>query len=223
MLDTPKSNRADVVFQAIKSDILTVRLKPSEKLKINALTEKYDVSLGVVREALSRLVTEDLVQAEPQKGFRVSPIDRNDLIDLTEARISIEQTCLSMSIEQGDVKWEGSVIAAFHCLQNTDDRAPGEPNKLSDEWVEAHSDFHNALVSGCSNSWLNRVRHMLYERAERYRRLSVPLDRTDRNVAAEHQAIKDAVLKRDQSSVRALIRSHLQTTTDIFLKSGIDF
>lgn len=223
MLDRPKANRADLVFDAVRADILAVRLRPGAKIRIADFTATYDVSLGVVREALSRLVAEDLVVAEPQKGFRIAPIDRQDLVDLTETRIRIEQICLEAAIHQGGVDWEGEILAAHHRLVRTPDRTPGDPDRLNDDWARVHMRFHDALVSACTNSWMLRLRRMLYERSERYRQLSVPLAKSDRDVAREHADIVDAVMAKDVSRARLLMRDHLERTTTIILDSNIGF
>src|ERR1700679_1227048 len=78
------------VYRQLRADILACRLRPGEKLQINALAEERGVSLSGVREPLSRLSAEGLVTAEPQRGFRVAPVSFEDLTDLTMTRIDIE-------------------------------------------------------------------------------------------------------------------------------------
>lgn len=215
-----QGNRADRVFKAIRTDILATRLPPSSKLKINTLTDTYAVSLGVVREALSRLVADGLVTAESQKGFRVAPVRRGDLIDLTEARIRIETLCLADALETGDVAWEGEIVSSHHCLRHTPERQPCAPDLLSPDWARAHMRLHDALVAACGNTWMQRIRKTLYEQSERYRWLSVPLGKAKRDVAREHAALVKAALDRDINEITGLIRRHLETTTKIILDSG---
>ena len=62
-----------------------------------------------MREALSRLVADGLVQASDQRGFRVSPVSPADLADVTQTRIDIEGLALRRSIERGDQAWLTSV------------------------------------------------------------------------------------------------------------------
>lgn len=71
---------------------------PGSKLPIDQVAERFGVSLGAVREALSRLTSDRLVIAEPQRGFSVAPVSAADLIDLTTVRIDIETRCLRRSI-----------------------------------------------------------------------------------------------------------------------------
>ena len=49
---------------------------------IELLADEHGVSLSVVREAVTRLASEDLVDATPQRGFRVRSLSLDDLRDL---------------------------------------------------------------------------------------------------------------------------------------------
>lgn len=216
-MDLSSGNRADRVFHRIRADILSVSLKPSQKLRIADLTEKYQVSLGVVREALSRLVADGLVVTESQKGFRVAPVDTTDLIHLTEARIRIEHICLAESLAAANITWESEVMAAHHCLAHIPPLIDDDVPTINPSWANSHARFHSALVAGCKNTWLLRMRHMMQERSERYRWLSVPIDAGQRDVASEHKGIADAALARDLPGLNELIAAHFNRTTQIIL------
>jgi 3-hydroxy-D-aspartate aldolase len=163
------------VFAELRTAIVGGRLLPGSKLNIAALAEELDVSAGAVREGLAMLEAEALVVSEPSRGYRVSPISPEDLDELIGARIEIEKLCLAEAIRHGDLAWEGSVVSAHHRLSRLAERDAAMPTVLSAEWTSSHADFHNALVSGCPNSWLLRMHQMLYQQSERYRQLSAPL------------------------------------------------
>ena len=210
--------QAEHAFDRVRTDILACRLAPGARLRINDLGDAHEVSLGAMREALSRLQAEGLVVAEPQKGFTVSPVSERDLIDLTEARVAIEGLCLEAAVTEGDVDWESRIVAAFHRLSRLPERNPDGTNSLSHRWSEAHSEFHEALVAGCANTWLLRMRSLLYARSERYRHLSVPLRTIERAVDEEHRNIMEATLARDASRAKAFMAEHLRLTSRILLE-----
>lgn len=214
----PKS-QSEEAYLVLRSQILACRIAPDEKILINEICERFEFSSGSVREALSRLTAEGLVVAEPQKGFRASPISVEDLKDLTRARAQVEALCLSEAIDHGDLGWEGRVLAAHHKLSRTRMMSDGEPPELQEQWSLAHADFHQALAEGCCSRWMLRIRSMLYEQSERYRRLSVPMDEAGRDVSAEHKAICDAAVSRDKEAALRLIQEHIEKTTAIILHS----
>ena len=96
-------NLTVTAYRTLRAAIISCRLRPGEKLVISELCKSLGVSLGAVREALSRLASEGLVIAEPQKGFRVAPISQAELEDLTSTRGIIEGHCIERAIAVGEL------------------------------------------------------------------------------------------------------------------------
>lgn len=206
-------------YLKLRRDIISCRLPPGEKLNIGALCDAYGVSLGAIRESLSRLASEDLVLAKAQLGFRVAPVSAEELVDLMRTRIEIESLCLRRSLAAGGVEWESSLIAASHRLSRTPKNASPQSPGVSDEWEAAHDAFHLALVAACDSPWLLKIRAQLYIQAERYRRLSLRISSTRRNVAAEHRQLQKAAIARDAERAVSLTAKHLETTTRFILEA----
>ncbi|HXZ08493.1 MAG TPA: GntR family transcriptional regulator [Paraburkholderia sp.] len=218
MASTNPASLTQTAYERLRADLLSCKLKPNEQLKISQLCEQLDVSLGAVREALSRLTSEGLVIAEPQRGFRVAPVSLDDLKDLTRVRIQIETSCLERAIACGDMNWETNLVAAFYRLSRTPERVgDGVGVRLDDTWREAHNQFHECLIAACDSPWLLRIRQQLYMQTERYRQLSVPLQKVKRDTNAEHQELMDAVLARDTAKAAQLLDAHLTRTMDILV------
>ncbi len=214
----PSRSLTQDVYRQLRADILTCRLMPGTKLRIADLCATLGgVSLGAVREALSRLAADELIIAEPQRGFTVAPVSAEDLEELTTARIEAESWCLRASIAKGGVRWEAGIIAAFRTLSSTPYHGEAEGALLSDAWVTAHAEFHASLTAAAGNSWLLRIREMLYAQSERYRRLSVPASPMRRDVEEEHEDIMQATLARDLTRAVTALSDHLHLTTRILL------
>jgi DNA-binding GntR family transcriptional regulator len=210
------------VYERVRADILACRLAPGVKLRIADLCESLGgVSLGAVREALSRLAADELVISEPQRGFTVAPVSGVDLEELTLARVEVEGWCLRAAIAKGGVRWEAGIEAAFRTLARTPYFAQDDSDRLSDTWVASHAAFHEALVAAAGNSWLLRIREQLYRQSERYRRLSVPVNPQRRDVEAEHRSIMEAALARDADRAVERLSMHLRLTTRILLDADI--
>ena len=207
-------------YERLRADLLACRLRPGTRLKIGALCQTLSVSLSAVREALSRLTSEGLVVAEPQRGFRVAPISADELRDLTGVRAQIEGMCLERAIAVGDVAWESRLVAAFHRLSRTPEREPDDPQRMNEEWSAAHTAYHEALVGACDSPWLLRLRGLLYAQSERYRRLSMPLAEVARDLIREHRDIMEAALARDAPGARALLKEHIELTTRVLLEQS---
>ena len=209
--------QSDRMFDRLRGDILACRLLPGSKLRINDIAESAGVSLGAVREALSRLGAEGLVIAESQKGYRVAPLSAEDLQDLTEARVEIERIALARSIARGELEWETNLVAAGHRLSKISERLPADP-ALLDQWMTAHAAFHAALVAACGSDKLLQVRSQLYQQSERYRRYSGVVY-SERDIFAEHRRIFEATIARDSAAATKAIAEHLRLTAEIIVAS----
>lgn len=200
-------------YEALRSSILLARLEPGARITITELCERFGAGLGAVREALSHLRAEGLVQAEARRGYRVSPVSVADLRDLTQLRVDVETSCLTRSIECGEVEWEANLVAALHRLSKSYRENPPNRSLTTATFVNAHAAFHLALVSACDRPRLLRLRAQLFQESERYRLLNVSINR-DRNAPEEHRLIAEATLARDVNKATKLLAAHIWRTVD---------
>jgi DNA-binding GntR family transcriptional regulator len=200
------------VLSRLRADIVTCRLKPGEPLRFEPLKEVYGASFTTLREALTALAADGLVVSEGQRGFRVAPVSRADLTDLTESRVLIERELVRLAIEKGDDEWQVAARATFHRMTLAEERI-GPNYALTLEWKLVHRQFHEALVSACGSPILLGVRANLFVRAERYRSLSSMYRRAKRDKRGEHKTVLDAVLSRNVEKAQVLLDRHIRSTT----------
>lgn len=207
------------VHASVRSDILHGRLRPGERLGSSVLSTQYGVSLGVVREALTRLGEQGLVVSQPQQGFQVTPISLEDLLDLTSVRLDIETLALRRSVERGDVAWRSVLVAAHYVLEHTARYDDLEPPTMNEDWATAHKAFHHQLISACGSVRLLEIAESLRDSADLYRRWSSPIGGdTGREIVGEHQAIFDAVQAGDADRAVDELHQHIAHTTKVLLK-----
>lgn len=206
---------ASSAYADLRRDIVDLKLKPGEKLRLKDIGERYGYGLAPLREALSKLASENLVFAEDQRGFSVTQVSLSDLLDLTFVRRNIEVIALRASIENGDDEWEGNVVAAFHRLSLAQMRRQDDPTSLNTDWKERHRTFHHAVVSGCRSPRLMAMRDLLFDQSDRYRRVAASQIEVPRDIGGEHQAIFEATISRDADLACQLIGEHIERTAAI--------
>jgi DNA-binding GntR family transcriptional regulator len=206
-------------YEQIRSDLIACRLLPGQRLKTNELSERLNVSLGAVREALSRLTAEGFVVSERQRGFSAAPVSGEDLHQLTEATIDVDTVCLRRSIANGDVEWETLVVAAFHRLKRTPVHTPDNLVHISQKYSLAYSKFRFALVSACDNAWLLRVRDTLHAQTERYRQICMILGPKIPDLSAGYDELVAAVIARDADTAAALLVDRTRRNVDLLAAS----
>lgn len=215
---TPIKSLTTQAFELLRADILVCALRPSERLRIQSLSERYQVGPTAIREALSRLVPEGLVESEDQRGFCVAPVSREELIDLTTTRVAIEGLALTQALEKGDVAWESQLLSAFHRLSRT---TPPVDEASHGPWAVVHREFHEALIAGCRSPWMLRVCGLLYDKSERYRNLAEIYTRPKgRDTITEHNELVETAMARDSLKLQQLLHHHYWETTEIVLATS---
>lgn len=201
---------AEHSYRILRRDIVQGELLPGERIQLNHRAQAEGVSLSVIREAATRLASEGLLKAVPQRGFWVPELSLDDLEDLTWTRIQIEGLAVRDAIANGDLEWEAELVAVHHALNGTEILdSEGSYNRA---WLTLHSKFHAALVAGSPHPRMREVRQQLFDASELYRYWSGPGAATAKQIVKEHKAIIDAALARDADAAVSLLTVHLQET-----------
>jgi DNA-binding GntR family transcriptional regulator len=87
---TPLETNAERVFEDLRAAIEAGEYPPGERLRTEALAERFGTSRTPVREALMLLEGAGLVAIEPRRGAVVRSFDPADLVDLYEVRAILE-------------------------------------------------------------------------------------------------------------------------------------
>lgn len=204
------------VYEQLRTDVLSGRLRPGEKLGAGALRKRFNTGSSPVREALNRLLSEGFVALEEQKGFRVAPVSRKELSELVTARCWIDGAAIRESVVRFETSWEEDLILALHHLSKSVRSKNADADNA--EWEARHKAFHMALVAGCGTHWIVRISEQLFDAAERYRLLGVDLV-PERNELQEHRAIVDACMARNSDAAVELLKGHYGRTYDVIVSS----
>ena len=207
----------EAAYLRLRRDIIEGVRRPGEKLRVEHLKDEYEVGAGTLREALQLLITDALVVAQGQRGFRVAPISLADFEDITRTRVLLETEALRQAIALGDVAWEAQVLAAFHRLSRAEEKL-GADDEARQEWEARNRAFHEALIAACPSRWIRHFQHILYQQSERYRRISLFHNSIPRDVHAEHQGLCEAAVARDTERACAILADHLERTLEALEK-----
>jgi DNA-binding GntR family transcriptional regulator len=198
---------SDVVLRKVRADIISGVLKPGSKIKLEQAKERYSISVSSMREILCRLAAENLVRAEGQKGFEVSPTSRRELRELADLRIVLETHAMQTSLPAGDLEWEGRIVEAYHKLSAAERILLSGDVSRTIEWVRYDWEFHRSIVSACGSITLMANLSSVFDRFLRYHLLA----RSFRGeaVALDHKQLVDAALAKDVEAARKIISQHV--------------
>lgn len=191
------------------------KLPPGARLKVDALKENYGTGASPVREALSLLTSDQLVERIDQRGFRVAQTSRTQFKEILELRCNLEDMALRQSVVNGGKDWEEQLVLLHHYMARADRSDP-------EVFEDLHKKFHMGLISSGVSPVLLRFCEQLYDLNVRYRYLAgTSKSYSRRNVESEHLAILDAAIDKNVELVSTLLLAHYRST-GAFLAELID-
>lgn len=191
---------------ALRRMILIGDLPPGEKLKIERLRSILDMGGSPIREALSLLVSDQLVERLDQRGFRTADISPANFTEILKLRCALEEMALRESIANGGEGWEEALVLAHHRMMR-------EPRENVEEFEALHKTFHMALLNACQSPVLLKFCNQLYDLNIRYRYLAGRvLAYSKRDISKEHTDILNAAVDRDADRACTLLLAHYRNT-----------
>lgn len=204
----------------MRTSIVRGEFMPDSWLRMEDLKARFSVGFSPIREALSRLVGEGLIDFEPNKGFRVKGLSRSDLEDISVTRVAVETMALSLAMQRGDDRWEADVVGALHHYRRKAENAFASEEGLQ-AWENAHDELHVALIRACGSERLMAMQRKLQDQHLRYRRLIVVPEVAHEAHVEEHEMLVDLALSRKVDEAVEQIGRHMRITFEALGDSGI--
>ena len=207
--DLGAENAAEATHTALRDSILSGELRPRERLVEVELAERLGVSRTPVREALLRLRQAGLVRQK--NGWFVRDLDPAEVLEFLEARAALE-----------------SATAGFAAARRADDVIPRlrellvqmeDPEVSRFELNRLNSRFHAIITAASGNGVLTSFAH---DTDINYWNFTTPVvftEADDRQDAADHRALVDALERRDHEAAARIALDHVHRTAAILARS----
>jgi len=192
------------VYERIRDDIVSLRLKPGEAISINDLAARFGTSRSPVREAVIRLANEGLVEIFPQSGTRISTIRMSDVRDVYFVRRAVEAAlvehlAIQHTAEQIKVL-RGILDRQKDCVGRDD--VPG--------FYRLDELFHHTIAEFAGFPGVWRLMHVQKFQMDRLRHIVLPMPSRPKRIVREHKAIVDCIAKGDPTGASQAMGHHLQ-------------
>ncbi len=206
-------------YRAIKDSILRNELLPGEVLSIDSLAKALGISQTPVREALTKLSADGLVEYERNKGFRVASITEDDVHETYEVRRLLEPYAASLVAKK--VSTDPSLERRLHELRKTAEtiqKLATGVKALNPSQYEVYMGIdlrlHKIMLEAVGQSLLGSVLDLVGNHSLRIRSFAeASSNHFDSEailtVTGEHLAIIEALLSQDPESVQELVWQHL--------------
>jgi DNA-binding GntR family transcriptional regulator len=198
----------DWVYEELKTAILDLGLPPGEALREATIAERLGVSKTPVREALTRLEQEGLVETTSFKGAVVSSYSRRDLVEIYELRLLLEGAAARTaadSISDQDLQRLETLVAESRRLRDRGDMAG---------LAQLLGDFDSVLFAQVKNQRINALTANLRAHLNRIGQLTADIPGRLETSVEEHESIVKAIRDRDPDQTERAMRSHIKSVME---------
>ncbi|MHB1135147.1 MAG: GntR family transcriptional regulator [Chloroflexota bacterium] len=207
------------VYSTLLEMIVARRLMPGERLVLDDLAVQLRVSRTPVRQALSRLAGEGLVESNGRNGWRVTTFSAQDFEHIYEMRLMCEQFAVEKALAAPP---SAATLARLCGLLDEYDRLASSPDPAGRlPYLRVDHEFHRALVDLAANPRLSDHFERLNIHTHNLRAGPGPASPGEQKAAngAEHQAILAALTAGDALAAKEAVRVHIANSRERALDS----
>ncbi|MET8976780.1 GntR family transcriptional regulator [Streptomyces sp. NPDC004539] len=219
------TGKSEAVYERLKGDIESLRLRPGAKLGEVQIGEELGASRTPVREAIRRLAQEGLVDFVPGEVARVAAISLGGVRSLFEFRMMLEPGAAASVAASGAT--DPRVLTPFGALRERLEEfdesfraldAVGQAGAYQG-FYDITEAFDQAVIAACRNPYLARSIRDLRSQTVRLRHLSHSGPRRMATSLEEHRAMLKAILQGDTRAAEAACSHHLAQTLQALIDS----
>jgi DNA-binding GntR family transcriptional regulator len=208
--------KTDLVYERLRSAILSGDMRPGEKVNIDALSRQLGISKIPLREAIQRLVSQGLVvQPNPHAASMVAPLSLREMRGVYLARGALEGLAARVAAES-ITAGELAALTELH-EQMTFRYQRGTLAPLS----ELNRQFHNTIADATRYATLRELTDLTLLRVQHYR-VGVRVEPAWGQVMQEHAAILDALRAHDPVAAEQAAREHVEWQLGVELAATLD-
>jgi DNA-binding GntR family transcriptional regulator len=195
---------AEQVYQQLKNDIFSFRLFPGDRFSENGIAQHYGVSRTPMRDGLFRLQREGYLEVGFRRGWKVAPINFDQLDQLYDLRIVLEVAAVERVGAGGDAAHAAvEALKAVWCI--APELRESDPVKM----FGMDENFHRQLVAATGNAEMLRVHNEVTERIRIVRRLDFLKPHRTSATYDEHSTMLNLIERNRLTEAIILLRAHI--------------
>lgn len=202
------------VVGRIRDILLDGEIPPGARIPERELCERLDISRTPLREALKVLAAEGLVQLLPHRGSRAAKLTDKDMRDLFEVCQGLEALAGELACER-ITDAEIGALAAAHAEMVRHFR---EGDLI--QYYRGNRAIHEGIVNAAGNPVLTGLYASVTARIRRARYVTPMTPQRWAFAVSEHEAILNALQRRDGVGLAHILRAHLRHKREEVLQAG---
>lgn len=207
-----------MVYQTLKEEIFNGTHKFGDKLVISRLAERFGSSEIPVREAISLLESDKLIEFKPHIGAIVSTLTSKDIQEIFELRVELEGLATRLAVEGMNEQ----ILQEIRMIMDESITAYEENNY--ELYEELNVKFHNKIYDACDNQLLIRTISDLWSNTKRYPSLFKGNIEHIKSSIQEHEDIYNAIVSEDSMLAESFMIKHkTRAGKEILRLTQLDF
>ncbi len=201
-------------YNEIKEKIISCEYAPNALISEEVLRDELGVSRTPIRDALSRLEQEGLIQILPKKGIMVAGLSLGEINSIFEVRMMYEPYVL---LNYGYRLNDDKMLEFYNVFTQAGTLKPEQSIKIDD-------DFHTFLMSSSPNRYILHTYGLIQNQNSRFRVMTgeQPDDRL-MHTNREHLAIVKACLRKDWPASAEAMKEHLRQSKNSIFERLLSF
>lgn len=201
---------AEVLYQEIRSRIVTLQLKPGEMVYENNFATEFGLSRTPVRQAFFMLAQEELIAILPQRGARIADLSIEKVKEAQLVRESLEITAFVRVAElwnDRDDVYRQADKAISSIIQEQKDSVIQQDYI---RFMQLDEDFHNGIIQLSGNHTLLAIVNDMRAHLNRVRYLELKEAHHEQEAIGHHEEIFKAIKRNDADLTGQLLKEHLK-------------
>jgi DNA-binding GntR family transcriptional regulator len=207
----PRNTGAHLVYSELKRRILSLELKPGERVYEPAMATALQVSRTPLREAIRRLISESLLEQQATGGVVVPALDETAIAELYDVRAALE----SLMAREACAKATADDIEKLQGILERNAAMVG----FADEAMKYGVTLHATIAGIAGNSWAQRFHDQISSQVERYRHFTNNSGERREQALADHRVLVEAIASKKPDKAAKIAFEHVIAARDETLRA----
>lgn len=196
----------DIVYKALRDDILSGKLGPDASLNTSELSRKMNVSRTPIREAINKLASVGLVDKINHREAKVAGFLSDEMHEIFYVRAALEGLAARLSAQYMPQADKVRLMQLAQILVDSVEEMTNE------EFAENNHEFHHLIYESVKTPLIKELINQFYTITQRYRTIAYGITGRSKTVAEEHFKIAHYILTGDEVNAEKYGIAHHQNT-----------
>lgn len=205
-------SQSQKAYNFIKEAILNLDLKPGQQISESDLANQLKMSRTPVREAISKLNNENLVDVIPRKGTFVKILSGNEIKNIYETAEGLESMAVYLVVKRKDE------IDLDKLSEQVENMEIALKNNDIEKWIKSDELFHIIMRKFCDNDYIIEDLKKIDTQIHLVRLMLKKISTNREKSTKEHRETFEKIVEGDAKGARETMHKHWERVREDILE-----